>query len=70
MNASEASKTRKRPLVAQPAGTDKEKCPSLPDPSEGMRLIEDFWSIRDANVRAEIVQMVSKLARAQMVETC
>ena len=69
MHASEAGQARGQRFVGQPAGAGKERRSSLPDPIEGMRLIEDFCSIRDASVRAEIAQMVSKLAKAQIAET-
>jgi len=69
MYASEAGQARGQPFVGQRAGAGKERRSSLPDSREGMRLIEDFCSIRDSSVRAEIAQMVSKLAKAQFAES-
>jgi len=49
-------------IIRQLGEARKDRGFSLSQPSEGMRLIEAFFSIEDPRVRAQIIQMVSSIA--------
>jgi len=50
-------------VIGQSPEASKERPSSLSQPGEGMRLIEAFFSIEDPSVRAELVRVVSSIAR-------